>query len=241
MQPEISVVVPVKDERENVVPLLREIAGALSSEAAEIIFVDDASTDGTAEALLAARSEFPTLRLLRHEKNAGQSASLSSGVLAAKGKLIVTLDGDGQNDPADIPALLKLYRDPARAENVRMVAGERAKRQDSWAKRMASKLANEIRGRMLRDKTKDTGCGLKLIERDAFLALPYFDHMHRFLPALMKREGFGISFVRVNHRPRKTGKSKYNNWGRFKVSIADMRGVMWLMRRRRSPGRVREL
>lgn len=241
MSVEISVVVPVKDEAGNVIPLLNEIAAALKGESAEFIFIDDKSTDGTVDALVKARADVPQLRVLKHEKNSGQSAAIRTGVLAARGRLIVTIDGDGQNDPADIPALLARYRDPNRAPDVRMVTGQRAKRKDTWSKRIASKYANRIRRSLLKDDTQDTGCGLKVIERDAFLALPYFDHMHRYMPALLKREGIKVDFVKVNHRPRGSGQSKYTNLQRALVSIRDLMGVMWLMNRRRPPGQVREL
>jgi glycosyltransferase involved in cell wall biosynthesis len=238
---EISVVVPVKDEAGNVIPLLREIATALEGESAEIIFVDDASGDETSDQLKSAQGEFPQLRILRHELNCGQSAAIRTGVMAARGRLIVTIDGDGQNDPADIPALLKRYRDPQRQPDVTMVTGQRAKRQDIWSKRWASRFANNIRRSLLKDDTQDTGCGLKVIEREAYLRLPYFDHMHRYMPALLKREGMKVDFVKVNHRPRGSGKSKYTNLQRGLVSIRDMMGVMWLMSRKRRSGNVREL
>lgn len=238
---EISVVVPVKDEEANVLPLLAEIARAVAGEAAEILFIDDASADGTAQVLAEARAQFPTLRVLRHARNAGQSAAIRTGVRAARGGLIVTLDGDGQNDPADIAKLIAGWRDPARPTVLQMIAGQRVKRQDSAAKRIASRLANGIRSRLLNDRTRDTGCGLKLFTREAFLALPYFDHLHRFLPALMRREGFEVGFADVNHRPRAAGRSKYGVLDRALVSIRDILGVMWLMARRRDPGAVREV
>ncbi|NWH08041.1 MAG: glycosyltransferase family 2 protein [Alphaproteobacteria bacterium] len=239
--PEISVVVPVKDEAGNVVPLLNEIAAALAGEAAEFIFVDDASRDDTAGILLKEKARIPQLRVLKHEKNGGQSAAIRSGVLAARGRLIVTLDGDGQNIPADIQKLLARYRDPARPLRVRMVAGQRVGRKDTAAKRLASRLANAIRSRLLNDDTRDTGCGLKLFERETFLRLPYFDNIHRFLPALFRREGAGIAFADVGHRPRGSGRSKYGVFDRALISIRDLMGVMWLMARRRNTGETREL
>jgi glycosyltransferase involved in cell wall biosynthesis len=225
----VSVVVPVKDEAENVAPLAREIAAALAGEPGhEIIFVDDGSTDGTAEALVALKPELPALRILRHPRNLGQSRGIRSGVLAAGGEIIVTLDGDGQNDPADIPKLLALLR--ARPE-LGLVSGVRVKRQDSASRRLASRLGNGLRQRLLKDGAADTGCGLKAMRRETFLALPYFDHIHRYLIALARREGWEVAFVPVGHRPRRAGRSKYTNVGRLLVSIQDLLGVRWLQRR----------
>jgi dolichol-phosphate mannosyltransferase len=237
---EISVVVPVKDESGNVVPLAREIAAALNGENYEIIFVDDGSADSTIGELLQLKPELP-LRVLAHSRNLGQSRALRTGIHAAKAGTIVTLDGDGQNDPADIPALLAAFRSAARDPMFAMVAGERRKRQDDWKKRVASRFANRLRKRLLNDNARDTGCGLKVFRRDAFLALPYFDHMHRYLIALMLREGYRISFQSVNHRPRSAGRSKYGVWDRLAVGIADLAGVMWLNRRFRGADTPREL
>ena len=235
----VSVVVPVKDEAENVAPLAREIAAALKAESAfEIIFVDDGSSDGTAAALTALRAEIPELRVLRHGRNLGQSRGIRSGVQAAKGAIIVTLDGDGQNDPADIPQLLAALRADA---SLGMVSGVRVKRQDSASRRLASRLGNRFRNWMLKDGATDTGCGLKAFRREAYLALPYFDHQHRFLIALMRREGVGVGFVPVGHRPRLTGKSKYTNIGRLLVSVSDLLGVRWLISRHRGPAGTEEL
>jgi dolichol-phosphate mannosyltransferase len=240
--PELSVVVPVKDEAENVRPLIGEIVAALRGHVPfEIVYVDDASKDGTRAALAAARAETPELRIVHHERNSGQSASVRTGVQFARAPLVVTLDGDGQNDPADIPKLLAAYRTAPPSENVKLVGGQRLKRQDSAAKRWASRAANGFRSWMLRDDTRDTGCGLKLFERRAFLDLPYFDHLHRFLPALFKRDGHGVRLVDVGHRPRTRGSSKYGVIDRALVSIRDIMGVMWLMKRRRLPGDVREV
>jgi dolichol-phosphate mannosyltransferase len=237
---EISVVVPVKDESGNVMPLAREIAAALNGENYEIIFVDDGSADSTIGELLQLKPELP-LRVLAHSRNLGQSRALRTGIHAAKAGTIVTLDGDGQNDPADIPALLAAFRSAARDPMFAMVAGERRKRQDDWKKRVASRLANRLRKRLLNDNARDTGCGLKVFRRDSFLALPYFDHMHRYLIALMLREGYRISFQSVNHRPRSAGRSKYGVWDRLAVGIADLEGVMWLNRRFRGADTPREL
>ena len=234
----VSAVIPVKDEAGNVTPLAREIAAGLAGEAHEIIFVDDGSSDGTAQALAALKAELPQLRVLRHDRNLGQSRGIRSGVAAAKGETIVTLDGDGQNDPADIPKLLALLRaDPA----LGMVSGVRVKRKDTASRRIASRLGNRFRNFMLGDGASDTGCGLKAFRRDAFLALPYFDHMHRFLIALVQREGWKVDYAPVNHRPRLTGASKYTNFGRMLVSFHDLLGVRWLQRRDRGRARVEEL
>lgn len=231
-------VVPVKDEAENVRPLIDEIVAALrGKEAFEIVYVDDGSKDATPAILAAAKADVPELRVVRHERNAGQSAGVRTGVKAARGALVATLDGDGQNNPADIPNLLAAYR----AGGVKLVGGQRVKRQDSRAKLWASRLANGFRGWLLQDDTRDTGCGLKLFDRQAFLDLPYFDHIHRFLPALMKREGHQIALVDVGHRARTRGTSKYGVIDRLLVSIRDIMGVMWLIKRRRLPGEVKEV
>ena len=234
----ISVVVPVKDEAGNVGPLAREIAAALKGQAHEIIFVDDGSSDGTGDVLAGMKGEIPELRVLRHDRNLGQSRGIRTGVQAARAETIVTLDGDGQNDPADIPKLLAaLKADPA----LGMASGIRVKRKDSASRRMASRLGNSLRNRLLGDGASDTGCGLKAFRRQAFLELPYFDHMHRFLIALMLRDGVGVGFVPVNHRPRLTGRSKYTNFGRLLVSVQDLLGVRWLQRRHRGKIGIREL
>ena len=234
----VSAVIPVKDEAGNVGPLAREIAAGLAGEAHEIIFVDDGSSDGTAQALAALKAELPQLRVLRHDRNLGQSRGIRSGVDAARGQTIVTLDGDGQNDPADIPKLLALLRaDPA----LGMVSGVRVKRKDTASRRIASRLGNRFRNFMLGDGASDTGCGLKAFRRDAFLALPYFDHMHRFLIALVQREGWKVDYAPVNHRPRLSGASKYTNFGRMLVSFHDLLGVRWLQRRYRGRARIEEL
>lgn len=240
--PELTVVVPVKDEADNVRPLIAEIVAALRGRLRfEIVYVDDGSKDGTPAALEAARAETPELRIVRHERNSGQSAGVRTGVQWARAPLVATLDGDGQNDPADIPRLLEAYRAATPQENVKLVGGQRVKRQDTWIKRAASRWANGIRAWLLKDNTRDTGCGLKLFERQAFLDLPYFDHLHRFLPALIKRDGYAIRMVDVSHRARTRGASKYGVMDRLLVSIRDIMGVMWLIRRRRLPGAVREV
>ena len=235
----ISVVVPVKDEADNVAPLAREIARAVAAEKShEIIFVDDGSTDGTGEALKALKGEIPGLRVLRHPRNLGQSRGIRTGVLAARGDIIVTLDGDGQNDPADIPALLSLL---AGDGSLGLVSGVRVKRRDTASRRAASRLGNGFRSWLLKDGAVDTGCGLKAFRRQIFLDLPYFDHIHRYLIALVRREGWGVGFVPVGHRPRQAGRSKYTNWGRLWVSLHDLIGVRWLMHRHRGRAHIEEL
>ena len=243
MTPELSVVVPVKDEALNAVPLLNEICAALRGKTSfEVLFVDDGSKDGTVEALLGARKQTPELRVLRHAKNSGQSRAVRTGVIAARGALIATLDGDGQNDPADIPSLLSAWNKArAGSPDLGLVAGQRRKREDNAIKRFSSRVANNARQWLLEDGTRDTGCGLKLFSREAFLALPYFDHLHRFMPALMLREGYRITHVDVHHRPRAHGTSKYGTLDRLLVSLSDLVGVRWLKRRSRNPERVEEL
>lgn len=228
--PQLSVVVPVFNERDNVAPLVHEITAALRGVADfEIVYVDDHSRDDTLAVLTALKAEVPELRVIHHVTQSGQSTAVRNGVRAARGQWIATLDGDGQNDPADIPKLLA--ERAGAAPEIKLFAGWRVHRQDSGSKRWASKWANAIRARMLRDDTPDTGCGIKLFERAAFLDLPYFDHMHRYLPALMQRAGWKTVSVPVNHRARSAGVSKYNNLNRALVGIADLRGVAWLIRR----------
>lgn len=237
--PEISVVVPVFDEEGAAPALAREIAAAFKGRNYELIFVDDASRDGTRAALKTLAKEIPQLRVLGHRKNSGQSRAIRSGILAARGGIVVTLDGDGQNDPADGPALVDALA--AGPPELALVGGERVKRQDSAAKKVASRIGNGVRKRLLRDTANDTGCGLKAFRRDAFLRLPYFDHIHRYIPALMQREGYQIAFRPVNHRHRQTGASKYTNLGRLWASLSDLFGVIWLQSRARHPGAVDEL
>lgn len=228
--PELSVVVPVFNERDNVASLVDEIITALRGRIAfEIVYVDDHSRDDTLAVLTSLRARVPELRVLHHHVQSGQSTAVRNGVKAARGAWVATLDGDGQNDPADIPKLLDARAAADRA--TKLFAGWRVQRRDTGSKRLASKLANAIRRRLLRDDTPDTGCGIKLFEREAFLELPYFDHMHRYLPALMQRSGWRTLSVPVNHRARSAGVSKYNNLQRALVGIADLRGVAWLIRR----------
>ncbi|MBA4805218.1 MAG: glycosyltransferase family 2 protein [Brevundimonas sp.] len=236
--PDISVVVPVHDEEGAAGPLAREIATAFAGRSFEMVFVDDASRDATLAELRALMPELPTLRVLSHAQNAGQSRAVRTGVLAARAPIVVTLDGDGQNPPADAPRLVDLLL--ASPATVALVGGRRAQRQDSEAKRWASRWANRIRKRLLADDADDTGCGLKAFRRDVFLRLPYFDHIHRYLPALVIREGFENRYLDVGHRHRETGRSKYTNWGRLVASLSDLAGVMWLKRRSRRPGAISE-
>lgn len=229
---ELSVVVPVHNEVENLQPLLDEIEAALGGWCDyEIIYVDDGSMDGTFTRLLELQPKFPRLRVLRHRLGCGQSTALVTGVRAARAPCIVTLDGDGQNDPADIPRLWEAFRTLLRESGDVMVAGYRKRRKDTGWRRFSSRVANAVRGSLLRDQTPDTGCGLKVFSRDLFLTLPYFDHMHRFLPALVQRAGGKVVSVEVNHRPRLRGVSKYGTWHRLWVGMVDLFGVMWLQRR----------
>ena len=239
--PELSVVIPVYNEAENVAILAAEIEAALSGRAFEMIFVDDASSDETLSVLTTLKPSYDELRVISHRHNAGQSRSIRSGILSAKAPIIATLDGDGQNDPADIPALFAQLTRKDAPKTLQLVGGRRVKRQDSAAKKLASKIGNGVRKWLLKDQADDTGCGIKLFSREAFLRLPYFDHIHRYIPALMIREGYSIEFADVNHRPRGHGVSKYTNFGRLMVSLADLRGVMWLSRRARNPQGYDEL
>lgn len=231
---QLSIVVPVRNEQDNVLPLIEEIHAAMANVADfELIYVDDGSTDATPARLAGAMQKYPRLRVLSHRESCGQSAALMSGFRAARGDWIATLDGDGQNDPADIPKLVAA-RDGATG-NLQLVAGYRKKRQDSWLKRLSSRIANRVRAGLLGDATPDTGCGLKLIQRAAVLELPFFDHLHRFLPALVQRNGGRTISVEVNHRPRTRGVSNYGLFDRLWVGIVDLCGVMWLQRRARRP------
>ena len=230
VSPQISVVVPVFNEQDNIAPLVHEIVAALRGIIPfEIVYVDDCSKDASRDVLKQLQLVTPELRTFGHTEQSGQSTAIRNGVKQARGGWIATLDGDGQNDPADIPKLIAA-RDAAEP-SVKLFAGWRVERKDTGSKRWASKAANAIRSRLLKDETPDTGCGIKLFERALFLDLPYFDHMHRYLPALVKRAGFQSISVPVNHRERSTGVSKYNNLGRAWVGISDLRGVGWLIKR----------
>jgi dolichol-phosphate mannosyltransferase len=230
MEPAVSVVVPVRNEAENVEPLVTEIAAALKDRSIEIVYVNDGSTDRTGAELSRLMATRPWLRQLQHAVSCGQSAAVHTGVQHARAPLVVTLDGDGQNDPAFLPALLdKLASNP----RLGLVAGQRVGRQASGFKRLQSRIANAVRSAVLRDGTRDTGCGLKAFRRDLFLALPYFDGLHRFLPALIRRDGHEIGYVDVVDRPRRHGRSNYGMWDRLWVGIMDLIGVWWLIRRRK--------
>jgi len=235
--PDLAVVVPVRNEADNILPLIEEIHAVLEGRMNfEVVYVDDGSDDATPTLLAEARCAYPRLSVVRHRTGCGQSQAIASGIRHARAPLIATLDGDGQNDPADIPAMLERWRAAPEGEQPRlMIAGWRARRQDTVSRRLASLAANAIRSRLLGDDTPDTGCGTKLFPRALFLDLPRFDHMHRFLPALVLRAGGRVVSVPVNHRPRERGASKYGNLKRALVGIPDLLGVMWLMRRARNP------
>ena len=229
---DVSVVIPVCNEQENVEPLAREIHAALAGRYAfETIFVDDGSTDGTSQAVLAAKAAgMPEIRLIRHAVRSGQSAAVATGVRHAGAPWIATLDGDGQNDPADIPKLLDTALQ-SKSARLRLVMGNRTTRRDTWLRRLSSRVANGVRGGLLKDRTPDTGCRIKVFDRAVFMDMPRFNHMHRFMPALIQREGFEVVSVPVNHRERTRGKSKYGLNNRLWVGIVDLFGVMWLIRR----------
>ncbi|SHN12072.1 dolichol-phosphate mannosyltransferase [Pseudomonas asturiensis] len=238
----LSVVIPAKNEADNLPALVREVCAALTGERYEILVVDDGSTDNTLQVLTNLKeSGLNTLRILRHERSLGQSTSIYHAALAAEGEWLATLDGDGQNDPADIPGMLSLVRARQGGPNsIQLVAGHRVNRRDTASKRWASRFANGLRSRLLKDATPDTGCGLKLIERAAFLRLPYFDHMHRFIPALIQRHNGRMVIHPVNHRHRQAGVSKYGNLDRALVGILDLFGVWWLIRRTRLDATAQE-
>jgi len=240
-RPEFSVVSPVRNEAENVEQLVREIAQSLGGRAFEIIFVDDSSQDDTRARLFALKEKIPNLRVIGHRKNAGQSRAVRTGVLAARSDIVLTLDGDGQNDPADLPALLSQLNRAGAPGDLALVQGRRDKRIDSGWKKFGSRFANNVRRSILKDSNTDSGCGMRAFKRDAYLQLPYFDHMHRYLPALMQSEGFMVEERAVGHRARQHGQSNYTNFGRLADAVSDMRGVMWLRKRRRSPGGTDEI
>jgi dolichol-phosphate mannosyltransferase len=229
----VSIVVPVRNEAENVAPLIAEIAAALDGGwAYEIIYVNDGSTDATAERLAAVMQQRGNLRQIRHATSSGQSAAVRSGVRAARGAIVATLDGDGQNDPAFLPDLISAIENGG--DRVGLAAGQRIGRKDTGFKKIQSRIANGVRNAILRDGTRDTGCGLKAFRREVFLALPYFDGLHRFLPALVRREGYEIAYVEVIDRPRRSGVSNHGFFDRLWIGIMDLAGVWWLIRRKKS-------
>ena len=228
----VSIVVPVRNEAENIVPLIEEITAALDGRwAYEIVYVNDGSTDATADRLATAMKQRPNLRQFRHAASAGQSAAVRSGVRAAHGAIVATLDGDGQNNPAFLPELIAAVENGG--ARVGLAAGQRVGRKDTGFKKFQSRAANAIRNAILHDGTRDTGCGLKAFRRDVFLMMPYFDGLHRFLPALMRREGYAIAYVDVVDRPRRSGVSNYGFFDRLWIGIMDLAGVWWLIRRKK--------
>lgn len=230
--PRLSIVVPVRNEQGNIAPLVRDIEAACSDIGAfELVYVDDGSSDGTAAGLADLSATRPWLRVVRHAQSCGQSAAVRSGVRAARAQIVVTLDGDGQNDPSFIPAMLAQLE--AAGPSAGLVQGQRVGRKDTGFKRLQSRIANTVRGAILKDGTRDTGCGLKCFRREAYLALPYFDALHRFMPALMVREGFAVLHHDVRDRQRLTGVSNYGFFDRLWVGVLDLAGVWWLIRRRR--------
>jgi dolichol-phosphate mannosyltransferase len=231
--PTVSIVVPVRNEADNVAPLIGEIAAALDGRwAYEIIYVNDGSTDATSERLAALMSKYGNLRQVCHEKSSGQSAAVRTGVRAARGMIVATLDGDGQNNPAFLPDLIMAIE--GSHGRTGLAAGQRVGRKDTGFKKVQSRTANKVRSWVLSDGTRDTGCGLKAFPREVFLSLPYFDGLHRFLPALVRREGFDIAYVDVTDRPRHSGVSNYGFFDRLWIGIMDLAGVWWLIRRKKS-------
>ncbi len=232
--PWLSIVIPAKNESGNIELVVEGIVASCAAHAPyEIIYVDDGSTDDTAARVGEMAAKYPFVRLIRHPSSGGQSAAIHTGVLAARGSVIGTLDADGQNPPSEIPNLIAQIDGRVFPEGVALVAGQRVGRQDTLSKRWASKAANALRGWLLNDHTRDTGCGLKLFRREAFLAFPYFDHMHRYLPALAARDGWAVLHADVSHAPRHAGRSQYSNLGRAVVGIYDLIGVVWLLKRRK--------
>ncbi|EJN15444.1 glycosyl transferase [Bradyrhizobium sp. YR681] len=238
-QPSVSIVVPVRNEADNIAPLIAEIGAALDGRwAYEIIYVNDGSTDATGERLASIMRQRDNLRQLRHARSTGQSAAVRSGVRAARGAIVATLDGDGQNNPAFLPDLIAAVE---KSPRVGLAAGQRVGRKDTGFKKFQSRIANGVRGAILNDGTRDTGCGLKAFRRDVFLMLPYFDGLHRFLPALVRREGFEIAYVDVIDRPRHSGVSNYGFFDRLWIGIMDLAGVWWLIRRKKPTPEVTEV
>ncbi len=228
----VSIVVPVRNEADNILPLIEEISAALDGRwAYEIIYVNDGSTDATAERLSEAMTRWPNIRQLKHAASGGQSAAVRSGVRAARGSIVATLDGDGQNNPAFLPQLIAAVEQGG--AKVGLAAGQRVGRKDTGFKKFQSRVANAVRSYILSDGTRDTGCGLKAFRREVFLMMPYFDGLHRFLPALVRREGFDVAYVDVIDRPRRSGVSNYGFFDRLWIGILDLFGVWWLIRRKK--------
>jgi dolichol-phosphate mannosyltransferase len=242
IDPAVSVVVPVRNEAGNITPLVAEIAKTLAEQwRFEVVYVDDGSSDGTGAELKQLMAQHAWLRCVRHKQSCGQSAAVRTGVAAARAPVVVTLDGDGQNDPAFIPAVIRaLDAGDTKGPRIGLVAGQRVGRKSSGFKKLQSRIANAVRGAVLRDGTRDTGCGLKAFRRDVFLSLPYFDGLHRFLPALVRREGYGIGYVDVVDRPRAHGVSNYGMWDRLWIGILDLAGVWWLIRRKKRIAEISE-
>ena len=238
---EFSVIIPVCNEADSIGDLIRETAHALEGRAYEIIIVDDGSTDNTRAELMALKGEFAQLRVIAHGENAGQSRAIRTGASAAYGAVIGTLDGDGQNDPADLPELYRKLTNARAHDGLALIIGHRTDRKDTIWKKLGSSIANHVRQFMLKDDCPDSACGIKVMRRDVFLSLPYFDHMHRYMPALVRAEGLDYAVCPVRHRARASGKSKYDNLGRAWAGLRDMRGVFWLAQRRRNPNSAREL
>jgi dolichol-phosphate mannosyltransferase len=237
--PSVAIVVPVRNEAGNIAPLVDEIAAALKGRDFEIVYVDDGSTDATGAELAELMRARPYLRQIRHAVSCGQSAAVRTGVKAARAPLVATLDGDGQNDPAFLPALFAPLE--AGEARVGLVAGQRVGRKDTGFKKVQSRIANAVRGAILKDGTRDSGCGLKAFRRDVFLGLPYFDALHRFLPALVRRDGYAVAYVDVKDRQRRAGVSNYGLWDRLWVGILDLAGVWWLVRRRKRVSQATEI
>jgi dolichol-phosphate mannosyltransferase len=232
-RPELSIVVPVRNEADNIAPLVAEIVTAIGTRwHYEIVYVDDGSSDATALRIAELRGTVPQLRQVHHERSSGQSAAVRTGVRFARGSVVATLDGDGQNNPAFLPELVATIEKGG--DRLGLVAGQRVGRKDTGFKRLQSRIANRVRSFILNDGTRDTGCGLKAFRREVFLSLPYFDGLHRFLPALVRREGFDIAYVEVTDRARYAGVSNYGFFDRLWIGIMDLAGVWWLIRRKKS-------